>query len=244
MIMKNKLMKSIFVIVIILVLGTGIWVNITYSPDATALNYTVSTDTITIVKDDFGLSFIPFEKKNTTGIIFYPGAKVEPEAYSPLAFELAEKGYMTVIVKMPLNLAVIDSDRGKEVIDYYKDINRWYIGGHSLGGAMAGNFAYEHNELIEGVFFLGAYPVKDLTDYSLDVLLVNGSLDAIIDEKNLKAAEELIPKNSLNLIIEGGNHSQFGSYGLQKNDQVAEISFKEQLKKTVEQIIQLVENIH
>lgn len=242
--MKNKFTKSIFTIFLILIISITIWVNITYSPNDTALYYTIANENVDVLKEEFGVSFTPVEQKNTTGIIFYPGAKVEPEAYSPLAFKLAEKGYMTIIVEMPLNLAVIDKDLGKEVIEYYEGVKYWYIGGHSLGGAMAGNFAYEHNNLIEGVFFLGAYPVEDLSELPLNGLLVNGALDGIIDKERLKEAEKLMPKNSLNIRIEGGNHSQFGSYGLQKNDQEAEIPFEEQQEKTIELIIESIESKH
>lgn len=240
--MKRKIVKGIFAIALILSISISIWVNITYSPDDTALSYTVSTESVEVFEESFGTRFKPINKQKSSGIIFYPGAKVEPEAYSPLAFRLAEEGYMTVIVEMPFNLAVIDKDRGKKVIDFYEGVEHWYIGGHSLGGAMAGSFAYEYNNIIDGVFFLGAYPVKDLSEKGLDVLLINGSLDTIIDDKRLKEAKDLIPKNSLNIIISGGNHSQFGAYGLQKKDQEAEISFKEQLEQTVKQVIKLVKN--
>jgi len=239
--MKNKIVKSILVFALIFIIGGSIWVNITYSPNDMALNHTVSTENVDVIKEAFGLSFIPVDKKNTSAIIFYPGAKVEPKSYSPLAFKLAEKGYMTIIVEMPLNLAVLDPDRGKEIMRYYEGVEQWYIGGHSLGGAMAGNFAHEYNQLIAGVFFLGAYPVKDLSADALDVLLVNGSLDTIINKERLKAAENLIPKDSTNKMIQGANHSQFGSYGLQKKDQQGEISFEKQQKKTIELIVGLIE---
>ena len=240
--MKKRLVKTILTIVLMLVIGISIWINITYEPDATAMQYMDSTETVSVLEKDFGLIFTPQGIISDAGIIFYPGAKVEPEAYSPLAFKLAEKGYQTIIVKMPFNLAVLESDRGKRVMDHYTEIKYWYVGGHSLGGAMAGNFAHENKKLIKGVFFLGAYPVKDFSEASLDILLINGSLDGIVNEKRLNAAEALIPNSSENITIAGGNHSQFGSYGLQKNDQVAEISFEEQLNITVEGIINLVEN--
>ncbi len=240
--MKKRLVKIFLIIVLVFVISISIWINITYEPDATAMKYMSSTETVSVLEKDFGLSFTPQGIMRDAGIIFYPGAKVEPEAYSPIAFKLAEKGYQTIIVKMPFNLAVLDSDRGKKVMDHYKEIEYWYIGGHSLGGAMAGNFAHENKELIEGVFFLGAYPVKDFSKTSIDILIVNGSVDGILNEKRLDAAEAFIPNNSQNITIEGGNHSQFGSYGLQKNDQVAEITFEEQLNITIEEIIDLVEN--
>jgi dienelactone hydrolase len=242
--MKKKIMRVVLVLVIIILVSFSIWVNITYSPDTTALRYMVNSQKVSVQEEDFGISFIPSEPKNKSGVIFYPGAKVESKAYSPLAFKLAEKGYLVTIVDMPFNLAVLDVDKGKEVINHYVDVEEWYIGGHSLGGAMAGSFAYDYKGLIDGVFFLGAYPVEDLSDSKLDVLLINGSLDSIIDDDRLEGAKELIPDDGKNIILQGANHSQFGAYGLQKNDQEAEISFEEQQKQTLELIINLLENKH
>jgi dienelactone hydrolase len=240
--MKKKILKVFVFLILVVVLSAGVWVNLTYEPTQNALSYMVSTEKVGVVEEDFGLSFIPLEKNNSTGIIFYPGAKVEPEAYSSLCHQLAEKGYQVTIVEMPFNLAVMDVDRGRRVMTHYKKIEEWYIGGHSLGGAMAGSFALEFNELIEGVFFLGAYPIEDFSDVSIDVLLINGSLDTIIDKNRLEEAKDLIPQNSRNITIKGGNHSQFGSYGLQKNDQPAEITNEEQQEQTVQLIIELLKN--
>lgn len=242
--MKKRIMKVILVLVIIIITSVGVWLNITYSPDDTALKYMNDTERVYIKQEDFGISFIPSEQKNTSGIIFYPGAKVESTAYSPLAFKLAEEGYMVTIVQMPFNLSVLDVDKGKEVINHYEDVEEWYIGGHSLGGAMAGSFAYDYTDLIKGVFFLGAYPVEDLSDSKLDVLLINGSLDSIINQERLNEAKNLIPENDKYIILHGGNHSQFGSYGLQNNDQEAEMSFEEQQEQTTELIINLLEGKH
>lgn len=242
--MKKNIVKVILALILIMVMSVGVWLNITYSPNDTALNYMIERKEVEIIEEDFGLSFVPSKEEKSTGIIFYPGGKVESTAYSPLAFKLAEEGYMVTIVQMPFNLAVLDVDKGKEVIKHYEDVEEWYIGGHSLGGAMAGSFAYDYKDLIKGVFFLGAYPVEDLSDSKLDVLLINGSLDTIVDQDRLEEAKILIPESSNNIIIQGANHSQFGSYGLQNNDQAAEISFEEQQEETIELIINLVERRH
>jgi hypothetical protein len=242
--MKKNIVKVFLALVLIMVMSLGIWLNITYSPNDTAIKYMVDSEEVNILEEDFGLSFLPTSERKSSGIIFYPGGKVELTAYSPLAYKLAEEGYMVTIVQMPFNLAVLDVDKGKEVINHYEAIEEWYIGGHSLGGAMAGSFAYDYKELINGVFFLGAYPVEELADSKLEILLINGSLDTIVDQDRLEQAKRLIPESSDNIIIQGANHSQFGSYGLQNNDQAAKISFEEQQKRTIELIINLIEGRH
>jgi len=240
--MRKKILKSIVFVLIVLVIALSLWINGSYSPSDRALKFGVSTEVVNITEDKYGINFKPIFEAKASGVIFYPGGKVEPEAYNPLAYALAEQGYLTTVVKMPLNLAVLDADGGKKIIQRHPKVKYWYIGGHSLGGAMAGNFASDYSDIIEGVYFLGAYPVKDLTELDIDVLLINGSLDGIINQKKLSDGATLIPKDSKNIIIPGGNHSQFGSYGLQKKDNKARITRKEQQSKTVHLIIEMIEN--
>jgi hypothetical protein len=42
------------------------------------------------------------------GLIYYPGAAVDGRAYFPLAFEIAARGHMVVIVQLPLRNAGIN----------------------------------------------------------------------------------------------------------------------------------------
>ena len=56
---------------------------------------------------------VVFEPQNATvGFIFYPGVKVEANAYQPLMAELAREGVLCVLVEMPFNLAVFDINAG------------------------------------------------------------------------------------------------------------------------------------
>lgn len=43
-----------------------------------------------------------------TGIVFYPGAKVEAEAYLPLLDRIRQTGVTCVLVHMPFNMAIFD----------------------------------------------------------------------------------------------------------------------------------------
>jgi len=52
-----------------------------------------------------------------------------------------------------LNLAVFAPDRASDIISAYPDIHSWVIGGHSLGGSMAANFARNNPSLVKGLFF-------------------------------------------------------------------------------------------
>ena len=79
-----------------------------------------------------------------TGIVFYPGAKVEYLAYAPLMRNLAERGYLAVVVEMPFNFAFFDIAAADGVRAAYPQVERWWVGGHSLGGSMAAQYAADH----------------------------------------------------------------------------------------------------
>lgn len=165
---------------------------------------------------------------NDIGMIFYPGGKVETIAYLPLLVQLQDAGYSVYLVDMPFHLAVFDANAAEDIIANETQINTWYVMGHSLGGAMASNFASHTN--IEGLILLGA-TIYGSIDPS-KVLTLIGSEDHVLNDK---------PSYSENVvIIEGGNHAQFGNYGVQKGDGVASISREEQQRITVEEILMFI----
>jgi len=47
--------------------------------------------------------FTPTEIKG--GLVYYPGASVDSRAYLPLAFEVAARGHLVVIVQMPMRIS-------------------------------------------------------------------------------------------------------------------------------------------
>ena len=169
-----------------------------------------------------------------TAIIFYPGAKVEPVSYAPLLHKLAETGADVFLVKMPLNLAFLGTDRAGDIIGR-TSYRRYYIGGHSLGGAMAANYASAHD--VDGVILLAAYPVKEL---DTDVLLIYGTEDRIVNKARIKDAERLVKGEYTEFVIEEGNHARFGNYGKQAGDGQALITAEEQQGETVRQITDML----
>jgi len=174
------------------------------------------------------------DKESPFGIIFYPGAKVEERAYGQIFSRLSENGICCVVVKMPYHLAVLGRDAAKQVIEEIPGVKHWYIGGHSLGGAMAADFAAEQGQDFDGVILLAAYPTKDLG--SIPVLSVYGDRDGVLNRKkyreSLSYAEDLTEH-----VIKGGNHAGFGDYGEQKGDNAREVTEEEQWQETVRYIL-------
>ena len=158
-----------------------------------------------------------------TAIIFYPGGKVEAEAYLPLLDQIRQTGVTCILVHMPLHMAIFDANAAEEEMAQFPEYQHWYMAGHSMGGAMASQFAASHLDEVDGLILLGAYIYGD---YPLEkALTVYGSLNQSVED-HIDYTENIVE-------IEGGNHAQFGNYGPQKGDLTATISAEEQQAQTV-----------
>ena len=135
------------------------------------------------------------------------------------------------LVKMPFHLAFFGMNKAADVMHQYSYAN-WYIGGHSLGGAMAANYAADHGDRIRGLVLLAAYPTKKLPSDMIEILLY-GSEDHVLRTEAVEEGRQYAPEEYCEYVIKGGNHAQFGSYGVQKGDGKAVISASEQLEEAV-----------
>ena len=111
----------------------------------------------------------------------------------------------------------------------------WYIGGHSLGGTIAARYASGHDQM-EAVIMLASYSIDQLDEKTL-AILIYGSLDGVLNREKYQKGKDFVP-DYLEHVIEGGNHAGFGSYGKQKKDNDAQISSEDQIRETVEVIVQ------
>lgn len=176
------------------------------------------------------LAFRPAGQELRTGLVLYPGGRVDPRAYAPAARGLAEEGYLVVIAPMPLNLAFLAPGRASDVIAAFPEIQHWAVGGHSLGGAMAARFAYGDPDVVQGLALWAAYPASsdDLSGYDLAATSIFGTQDGLATPDEIAASRPLLPPDTVWVAIEGGNHAQFGWYGPQDGDNEATISREEQ----------------
>ncbi len=216
-------------------LGWALWIP---SPMPEALEAMTSSETVE-VRTEPTLTFLPKAGKPKAGVVIYPGARVDPRSYAPLGRRLAEAGCLAAIPSVRLNMAVFEPDAAARVIAENPDIENWFAAGHSLGGTMAARFAEADPSRFRGVIFLGSYPLaaSHLKDSGLAVLSIYGTLDGVSQPRAVRAAELVLPANTVWVAIEGGNHAQFGYYGDQSGDNAAAISREEQQRQTAEAII-------
>ena len=202
-----------------------------YRADGTALQ-AMKPDGIRINRTDYGWYFDgPSE---TDALVFYPGGKVEETAYASLLSLLAENGIDVCLVKMPFHLAIFRANAAERVMKEHS-FEKWYIGGHSLGGAMAAAFAQKHD--LDGVVLLAAYPIGPVEE---PMLLLYGSEDGVLNRERLSAAAECGSVEEH--VLDGGNHAQFGNYGPQKGDGSPAITAEEQQNETARLILEWMEH--
>lgn len=174
--------------------------------------------------------------ESEVGFIFYPGGKVEAKSYEVVLERLAENGVCSILVEMPFNLAVFDLNAASDVMKDFPQIKNWYIGGHSLGGAMSSGFAVENQESLKGLILLAAYPTKEI---DIPVLSIYGDKDGVLNKEKYEESISLA-KDLKEVIIKGANHAQFGNYGEQSGDNKADITPERQWDRTSREIINFI----
>ncbi|SET66025.1 alpha/beta hydrolase [[Clostridium] polysaccharolyticum] len=198
---EEKRKKIVFVVcdVVILFFATVsvIYINDDYCTSDFALSQVESSEKVTVSKISKNtMVFSPKEEESNIGFIFYPGGKVQYEAYAPLMQEIAKNGILSILVHMLGNLAVLDSKAADGLQQQFPKITHWYIGGHSLGGAMAAFYVSKHAKEFEGLVLLGAYSTADISKTDLQVISLYGSNDQVLDKKSIKRTN-LICQNLL-----------------------------------------------
>lgn len=240
----QKIVSGLIIFLFVLTGGFVIWGETPAQAMPEAIAALTSDDAIQVQTGDW-LVFQPADREATTGFIFYPGGRVDYGAYAPMAHELAAQGFMVVIPRMPLNLAVFGIEAAGKVMQAYPNIQHWAIGGHSLGGSMAAHYLFQHQSDFAGLVFLASYPASsdDLKQFTGDVLSISGSLDGLATPEKIGASRALLPLSTQFVEIQGGNHAGFGWYGAQSGDNQATISREEQQAIVVESISNLLSKI-
>lgn len=221
--MKKKIIIILSTIIgLFLIIGiifftyTGIY----YHADSTAYDYLKSSGEVEVTENNKYISFVKTNSNNENAIIFYEGAKVEAKAYARILYTLALNDISCYAIKSPFRFAFFGSNEYKKIINS-TSYQSYYLMGHSLGGVVAGGKLEDSN--VSGVILLASYLNNDLSDTDKKALSIYGSNDKVLNLEKYNKAKKLLPKNSLEYVIEGGIHSYFADYGAQAHDGVASI---------------------
>jgi dienelactone hydrolase len=197
--------------------GFYLWATTTSDPGPRAVAALDSDEQVQVIEDD-GYTFQP-TRPTPVGFIFYPGGRVDPASYAAPAREIAE-----------------------DAIADHPEIERWVIGGHSLGGTIAASYAGEHRDTISGLVLWAAYPSNgtDLSTVDAVVASVFGTRDGLTTLDDIDDSRNRLPAATNFVSIEGGNHAQFGDYGTQDGDNPATISREEQQAQAVQATLRVL----
>jgi pimeloyl-ACP methyl ester carboxylesterase len=241
----KKILLALLVVLLLAVAAFVVWASTPLGPMPEALAALESDAAVQVTTEPW-FSFQPTGESRSTGLIFYPGGRVDPRSYAPPARALAEQGYPVVIVPMPLNLAVFGAGKAADVIAAMPEVENWVIAGHSLGGSMAATFINGNPEAIDGLALWASYPASgdDLSGRSaLAATSIYGTADGVAAMEDVLAGQPLLPVATVWAPIEGGNHAQFGWYGPQSDADVATISRKEQQAQVIAATLALLEQV-
>jgi pimeloyl-ACP methyl ester carboxylesterase len=227
-----------------------VWSLLAYraTPEAhAALN---STAVVDVSEHDGYWRFQP-RQRAAVGLLFFPGALVDPAAYAPLVRAVAAQGYTAVLVQVPRRGAFGGAESEELVERYTRALRelrgsgptRWVVAGHSRGGVISSNVARSQADWIAGLALIGSSHPRDfsLAYLRVPIAQIYGTRDTIADVHKVVAARRNLPASLEIVKIDGGNHSQFGAYGFQPGDWPATISRDEQRRRTVDTLVALLE---
>lgn len=222
------------------------YLSVYYHADMAAVNEAFSLPGISITQlsDDGAKGYAFTKEANDSAMVFYAGAKVDELAYSPLMTELAKGGIDCYLVDIPFHMAMFASDAPSYIIENFNDKNYdvWMVGGHSMGGIVAAQYAANHSDVIDGIVLLASYSTTPIPE-NIALCSIYGNNDGCLDLEQYETNKVNLPTATEEYIIDGGNHAQFASYGAQKGDGIATISPDTQVQKTAEIICNFAKNI-
>lgn len=199
------------------------------SPDARAA---LQSDSLVRVELDSGTwAFVPIRSDSISPVafLFFPGALVNPVAYAPLMRAAALEGHAAFIVTLPRRGAFGGAEDPRVRLRTTRLLQRartcWVLGGHSRGGAVASQMAFERPDSWSGLILIGTSHPRDvdLSHLTIPATKIVGTRDGLASRPEVEQNRSKLPASTRWVWIEGGNHSQFGWYGFQPGDRRAAI---------------------
>ncbi len=224
----KKIILSVFIALAVLIAGVFAFCMIPMKNHDIDPKVFESEGKITVTEISSGITaFVP--EKPAAGLIFYQGARVDAKAYAPLMRELSERDILAVLLDSPFNLAFFGMNMPDGIQEKFPQVSTWYIGGHSMGAEVAGEYLNRHLDEYDGLALFAGFVTNDFSKTGISAFSVYGENDGVLTGSYKECLSHL-PKDFSELVIDGGNHAGFAYYGPQKGDGEAEISKDEQIR--------------
>lgn len=204
-------------VVLVLVLAAAVWLR-PYAADPVAVAATVASARVDVEHSAGSWELRPTGTPVGAGVVFYPGALVDPRAYLALLRPLAERGHVVVVVNAPLDVALLAPGAATSAFDAHPEVATWVVGGHSLGGLPASTTAAGGDRRVRGLFLWASYPAQNIANAPVAALSVSGDRDGLTTPADVAASRALLPPGTTFTVVRGGIHGYFGDYGVQSGD--------------------------
>ncbi|BDZ55362.1 alpha/beta hydrolase [Agromyces marinus] len=194
-----------------------------------ALLAMTSDETVDVVETPTSITLAPASGGDRTGVFFQPGALVDARAYAAVLRPLVEAGNTVVIAKQPLGIAFLALPAFDAARAAHPDLDRWVLGGHSLGGTVAAMQADAADEDADapaiGLLLFASYPAGDVSQsLTVPVDSISGTRDGLATPAKIEDSRADLPGTARFTVIVGASHAQFGDYGPQAGDGIPELT--------------------
>ena len=229
---------------LLVIVGFLLWANSPYQAEREATLEVFRNGGIQVAAVDEGILMTPIADsialpESPAGLVFIPGARVDAYAYLyQLSGIVEEQGVTMLITEPALNLAFFDTRELDDVTTAAPDVERWFVGGHSLGGVRACMMAADSEA--EGLVLLGSYCANDLSESGLTVLSIAAENDGLTELDTIAESAALLPDTARFEIIEGANHAAFGDYGPQSGDGERSITSEQMREQLTALLVELL----
>ena len=218
---------ALLLVIVLVAVAFLVWANMVMQGDRDRAIEVWTDSAVEVTSTEHSVVLAPTGVASGTGLVFIPGAKVDPYAYMYKLSEIVQRTGATIVITKPiLNLAFFDQRPLTTFTDDAPGVDRWFVGGHSLGGVRACMLA--DDPAVSGLVLFGSYCANDLVDSGLEVLSISGSRDGLSTPDKIADARPLLPADARFVEIEGLNHAGFGDYGDQPGDNTATLTTEQE----------------
>lgn len=218
---RFKVLRGIAMVASLGVFSLVLWL-IPYGATGPAQAAMNSDSAVTVTETADRIVMTPTTEESEVGLFFQPGALVDARAYAAVLRPLAESGHAVVIPKQPFGIAFLSTGAFAAARADYSPVDRWVVGGHSLGGVVsaidAESFATASSQPVVGVLFFASYPASDMSTLKAQVLSLSGSNDLLATPEKIASSRANLPPSTVFTVISGASHANFGDYGQQSGD--------------------------